>query len=251
MIINKKIKIINIIPIITLILVGNALAQQLPLIARNVEVNDTGVEKGDIIVKTDEGLKRATNPYDENIVGVIGERPIIVFGREGTTTLPLVTFGETLTKVSNANGEIKQGDFITSSDKPGVGQRADKSGFVVGRALEDFNKDEGLIWVFVQPQKILLGSRGFGEIAQQILSGLTLPENIPDVLRYIFALIIGTGSFVVGFFSFARALREGITGISRNPLAKTSIRTAMMLNLAGISILTLAGLGLALFVILY
>jgi hypothetical protein len=48
-----------------------------------------------------------------------------------------------------------------------------------------------------------------------------------------------------------RTLREGVIGISRNPLAKRSIQTAMVLNLIGISILTLAGIGLALFVILY
>jgi len=39
--------------------------------------------------------------------------------------------------------------------------------------------------------------------------------------------------------------------MGRNPLAKESIRMAMILNLIGILILTMAGLGLALFVILY
>jgi len=42
-----------------------------------------------------------------------------------------------------------------------------------------------------------------------------------------------------------------VTGISRNPLAKKSIQSAMILNLIGILILTLAGLALAVFVIIY
>ena len=40
--------------------------------------------------------------------------------------------------VTNENGDIKKGDFITVSDlKPGFGQKAVTSGMVIGRALED------------------------------------------------------------------------------------------------------------------
>ena len=62
---------------------------------------------------------------------------------------------------------------------------------------------------------------------------------------------MGGGSFIIGFFSFIKAQREGVAAIGRNPLAKESVKAAMILNLIGIFILTLAGLGLALFVILY
>ena len=234
---------------------GVILAQEFPLIARNLEVADLEARTGDILSQAEEGLIRTGIPYDENIIGVVAEDPIIVFGKETTTTLKIISFGEALTRVTNINEEIKKGDFITSSDKPGVGQKATESGFVVGRAMQDFNQEEGLMLIFVQPQKIVFPSQPApgGIIAQilQFLPELMIPETIPEVLRYIFALLVGGGSFMIGFFSFIKALKEGLAAIGRNPLAKRSIQTAMILNLIGIFILTLAGLALALFVILY
>lgn len=228
------------------------LAQELPSVARNLEVADLQAEAGNIVSQTEQGLSRSNIPYDENIVGVAGENPIIVFGKKSTTTLSIVTFGETLTEVTNINGEIKKGDFVTSSDRPGVGQKATEPGFAVGKAMEDFNQEEGRIIVFVQPQMITFPSTAIlGRVAQEIIAGLKVPETIPEVIRYLSALLIGGGSFVIGFLSFIKSLREGVVAVGRNPLAKKSIQTAMILNLIGVSTLTIAGLGLALFVILY
>jgi len=227
--------------------------QELPLIASNLEISDPEVRVGDIISQTKEGLSRSNIPYDENIIGVVGESPIMVFGRATPTTLPIVSFGEALTRVSNINGEIKKGDFITSSNKPGIGQKSTQSGFVIGKAKENFNEEEGLIIVFINPQHINIpsGKPTIRELLGKVAEGLTRPEDFPKVLRYIFALLVGGGSFLFGFLALGRTLREGVVAIGRNPLAKGSIRSAMILNLIGILILTLAGLGLALFVIMY
>lgn len=228
------------------------LAQNLSLIATNLEITDSEAKVGDIISQSKEGLIRSKVPYDENIFGVVGKTPVMVFGKPSTTTLPIVSFGETLTRVSNVNGEIKRGDYITSSNKAGVGQKASQSGFVLGRALDNLKQEEGLILVFVQPQKITISSEaGSGRLLSQFISELKLPQTIPEILRYIFALLVGGGSFIIGFSSFIKALREGVAAIGRNPLAKRNIQTAMILNLIGILILTIAGLALALFVILY
>jgi hypothetical protein len=229
------------------------LSQGVPMIAQYFEIKDPEIKKGDIVSLRNKEIYRSNVPYDENIVGVIGENPILVFGKETTTTLPVVSYGKTLVRVTNQNGEIKKGDFITSSNRPGVGEKATESGFVVGRALENFNEDEGLIPVFVSIQYLNLAPKRptFGGVIQEILSTLRVPENVPEVLRYTFAIFLAGMSFLFGFIFFLRTLREGIVGMSRNPLAKKSIQTAMILNLIGISILTLAGIGLALFVILY
>lgn len=233
------------------------LAQGIPSMARYLEIDDPGAETGNIVSQTKNGLVRANIPYDKNIIGVVGESPILVFGKPSTTTLPVIFSGETLVKVSNKNGEIKKGDFITTSDKPGFGQKATQSGFVIGKALEDFNQEEGSITVNVNIQYLNIPSEKpteklrLSELIQEIISGLKIPENIPEIFRYLFAMLLGMGSFFIGFFSFVKALREGVTGISRNPLAKKSIQLAMVLNLIGILILTAAGLILAIFVILY
>ncbi len=249
----KKLKLISFVFLGLLISAGIVFAQNLPSIATNFEINDPEAKVGDIISKTEKGLFRSNISYDENIIGVVGETPILVFGKQTTTTLPIVSFGETSVKVSNINGEIKKGDFITSSEKTGIGQKAVQSRFIIGKALEDFNQEEGLIKAEINIQYLDIIPTGIsmGGILGKIGEQLGKPENFPEVLRYIFALLLGGGSFFAGFFTFVSALRKGIEAIGRNPLAKSSIRLAMILNLIGIVILTLAGLGLALFAILY
>jgi len=222
-------------------------------VAKNLEIADPEVKIGDIVSQTQEGIFRSRIPYDKNMIGVVGENPILVFGKPTTTTLPVVTFGETLVRVSNINGEIKRGDFITSSEKPGVGQKATRDGYVLGRALEDFNQEEGLIKVSINVQYQYLSPPAIS--ASGILSKfwelLGKPENFPQILKYLSATILGIGSFFVGFFFFVNSLREGLEAIGRNPLARKSIQIGMIINLIAILFLTLAGLALAVFVILY
>jgi len=249
----KKNKLISLLFASFFVWAGIIFAQELPLIARSLEIADPEVEIGDIVSQTKEGVFRSNIPYDENILGVAGETPILVFGKPTPTTLPIISFGQTLVKVSNINGEIKRGDFITSSEKPGIGQKATQSGMVVGRALEDFNQEEGMIRAEINIQYANIFPPGISakSIFGKILENIGRPEYFPEVLRYIFALLVGGGSFFAGFFSFIRTLHRGVEAIGRNPLAKRSIQIAMILNLIGIVILTLAGLGLAIFAIIY
>jgi hypothetical protein len=226
------------------------LSQSIPIVAKNLEVADPEVKLGDIVSQTPEGLFRSRTPYDPNMIGVVGETPILVFGRETTTTLPIVTLGETLVRVSNVNGEIKVGDYITTSERPGVGQKATQSGFVLGRALEDFNQDEGLIRVDVNIQFQNL-SPPISNVVSKFWKILGKPENVPKIIRYIIGGILGMVCFFAGFFFFVRTLQRGIEAMGRNPLAKRSIQTTMIINLVGILLLTLAGLSAAVFIILY
>lgn len=250
---REKFQLIFLILLWLLFFKEDALGQTQFTIARNLEITDPEAKAGDIISQTNEGLFRSARPYDENIVGVVGENPILVFGKEGPRTLPVVSFGETSVRVSNINGEIKRGDFITSSEKPGLGQKASQSGIVIGKALENFNQEEGMIKAEINIQYHSFPSEevSLSSVLGKIFEQLKKPENFPEILRYIFALALGGGSFLMGFLSFVRALRKGIEAIGRNPLAKRAIQLTMVLNLIGIGILTLAGLGLALFVILY
>jgi hypothetical protein len=230
----------------------NSFAQSLEIIAKNLEINDPEAKFGDILSQKDNGIFRADSPYDKNIIGVVGDSPILVFGKKATTTLPVIYFGEATIRVSNQNGKINKGDFITSSKKPGVGQKATENGFVVGKALEDFNQEEGLIKAIVNIEyHYVYADNVGGKVINNILQKIGNAENVPEVLRYLFALIIGAVSFIMGFFFFVGALKKGVESIGRNPLAKKDIIGAMILNIIGIFILTFAGLGLALFVILY
>jgi len=211
---------------------------------------------GSLVSKTKEGLALSQKSYDPNLYGIIAiEAPVIVLNKPSPTSKPIIYYGETLVRVTNKNGNINIGDFITSSEIPGVGQKATKSGYVIGKALEPLKKSEGLIRVFVNVQyaNISPNEEKFNLRAayKNIVEELSKPENVPNVLRYIFGGLIGITSFILGFVYFGKTLRKGVEGISRNPLAKRVILVAMIWNLAGVVLLSLAGLGLSLFVILY
>ena len=229
------------------------LSQKLPSIAKNLEINDPEAKIGDIISKTDEGIFRSSVAYDIDIVGIAAESPILVFGKPSTTTLPVIYLGEAMVRVTNKNGQIKKRDFITSSEKPGVGQKATQSGIVIGKALENSNQEEQLIKAEINIQYADIGLTKISPLGifNKVIGEFEKAEDLPEVLRYIFAILLAAGSFFVGFFSFVKALHRGVEATGRNPLAKTSIRFAMVLSLLGIIILTLAGLGLAFFVIIY
>ena len=107
---------------------------------------------GDIIGIASNGNRKA-HPGD-TILGVISETTGFTGNDNDAldkTTHPVVgLIGQISVKVSNENGAIKRGDFITASSVPGVGMKAIKPGPVVGKALEDYN-DSGVdrINVFV------------------------------------------------------------------------------------------------------
>lgn len=221
-------------------------------IATNTLVIDSDAKSGDILSETEDGLIRTKTPYDNNMFGVVVENPSVVLNKASNETEPVISYGETLVNVGNKNGEIKIGDFITSSDNPGIGQKATDSGFVLGKALEDGQEKTKIrVFINIQYRNITGEPPTFGRFFTFLATTLDRPENLPEVLRYIFALILGGGAFVLGFVSFARSLRSYVEAVGRNPLAKGSIQVAMLLNLGGILVLTVAGLALALFVIFY
>lgn len=222
--------------------------------ATNFIVADEEAEAGDVIVKKDGELRRAENRYDSDILGVVATDPVITIGSATEETLPIVTSGVAQIKVNGEFETIRAGDYLTSSEIPGVAQKAPTPGYVVGRALEDFDEEMGTIRVLINPHEALFDvEREWDEITLWEALGrifTAIERDVPEVIRYVLAFFIAVGSFIFAFRSFASALREGMKGISRNPLAKGSIKFAMVLNLLGILILTIAGLGLSLFIIL-
>jgi TM2 domain-containing membrane protein YozV len=95
----------------------------------------------------------ANNP--NLILGVYSSNPALVGNaplEEDPKDAVLVgLMGVIPTKVSNENGPIQIGDFLTISSTPGVAMKAIKSGLVIGRAIEDYNGSEtGMIKVYVE-----------------------------------------------------------------------------------------------------
>ena len=57
--------------------------------------------------------------------------------------------------VTDENGMINQGDYLTSSSTPGTAMKATKWGRVIGIALEPFDSNQGKIMMFVNPHENL------------------------------------------------------------------------------------------------
>ncbi|MDE1946105.1 MAG: DUF5011 domain-containing protein, partial [Patescibacteria group bacterium] len=138
-----------------------------PDVAENIPVSDPAIESGDLVtvdeVATSSGqydtydgnvydlfsAKKTARPYDPKLLGVISTDPSIVLHTdvnaiENSNTVPagnrpMVLAGRTLVKVNLDNGPIAEGDYITSSDVPGVGMKATKAGQVIGQALQSFD----------------------------------------------------------------------------------------------------------------
>ncbi|MDX1535339.1 MAG: helix-turn-helix domain-containing protein [Candidatus Spechtbacterales bacterium] len=148
-------------------------------LAENFGTGDVSIEAGDIVVVSGEAQKtkvgglntskayveKSSEPYQVDAIGVVSTDPNQIYGTDGLfenedNPRPVSLAGRVPVKVTNENGSIKAGDYITTSSIPGVGMRASEAGRVIGIALESFTATEefnledpviGNIIVFVNP----------------------------------------------------------------------------------------------------
>ena len=93
------------------------------------------IADGDIICAIDVGNKPCSIPYDPRMFGVVSLNPAVSLSdKELENGKPVVNSGKVYVRVTSANGVIRVGDYITASDKAGIGMKALKSGFVLGSA---------------------------------------------------------------------------------------------------------------------
>ncbi len=217
----------------------------------SIPLTENGVLNGDLICSYTEGNQRCKTEYDTSIFGVISDMPAVsITDSELQNSRQIITSGITSVRVSSKNGNISVGDFITSSETPGVSQKASKNGYVVGSAIEAYEstspENVGTIQVIVNvhPESSLTGSRG--NLLQFIRQGLSVPIFDPvESLRYLLAVAIVLISFTLGMVYFGRASRAGIEAIGRNPLAKSVIQFTVIMNIVLTIVIVLVGLGIA------
>jgi len=128
----------------------------------------SGAESGDLVSITDLPnptedptarfmLGKSKGAYDVKIIGVVSryaeeEHMALGYARSGDYHAVALA-GRIPVKVTNENGEIKKGDYLTSSKLfPGYAMKALRSGYVIGQALEEFSGYEsGFVMIFVKP----------------------------------------------------------------------------------------------------
>ncbi len=101
---------------------------------------DGSIREGEIVSLTGDGVSQVTKssiPYDSHAIGVISTKPGVVMGEADGAGKPVIVglAGRVPVKVSTKNGDIKPGDYITTSDIPGIGMKATDAGRVIGKAL--------------------------------------------------------------------------------------------------------------------
>ncbi len=237
----------------TALLATNKVAQA--GLARGVStglVEITGDAKvGSIISHKGNEYTLAIEPYDTEIIGVVVENSSVSILEPTQTPRHLILqSGEAQILVSNTNGDIKKGDYITSSTQAGTGQKADKSGFVIGKATEDFlasnGNEPGLVWSTVEPKHAFINNTVKTNLLDALRSGALSPLLNPvESLRYILAALIVVATFVIGFSTFGKTSGRTIEALGRNPLAQGTIRTAMIFNTILAFGVMLIGLALA------
>ncbi|RMG76008.1 MAG: hypothetical protein D6707_12770 [Bacteroidetes bacterium] len=91
--------------------------------------------------------RKSAKAYSPYLVGVYSTAPTVTLNNPNSG-VPVGLQGRVPVKVT---GKIEAGDYLTSSDIPGVAMKADKPGFVIGKALESFEGKEGKILCLIQP----------------------------------------------------------------------------------------------------
>lgn len=114
--------------------------------------HDASLEAGDLVAidnNSNNNYRKSSQPYDLNLFGVISSAPTVTLNSP-TAGSPVALAGRVKVKVSNINGAIKPGDYLTSSSIPGVAMKATRQGQCIGRALEFFDQPNGTILCLIQ-----------------------------------------------------------------------------------------------------
>lgn len=137
-------------------------------------------------------LKVSAGTYSPYLVGVVSTSPYQVFGSAikdvAKNPQPIALSGRVPVKVTNENGPIAVGDYLTSSSTPGYAMRASRGGMVVGTALEAFDGTTGQITVFVGRGYVADGV--YEQMA--LLTALGASSDVTDVSATLGVTTIGT-----------------------------------------------------------
>lgn len=228
-----------------------------PGIAIPLAVKGDGVVDGSLVCSKDKAYVLCSEDYSLSLFGVVAENPVasIEGGELQEGVFLVLSSGVTKVRVANIGGNIEEGDFVTSSTKFGVAQKAGQNGYVLGVALEPFqaasSDDEGLIAVNIDihPETTFGGSgTNLLSIVRKGFSSLFLGPL--DSLRYVLAFSVASISFALGFIYFGRVVKTGIEAVGRNPLAGKMIQLTVVFNILITIAIVAAGLAIAYFILI-
>ena len=236
---------------------------------------DQKLLKGEIVARVqgdDSKVEKATQSGLDRLYGVVvrsNETAVSLTVDQGGVLI--ATSGRFEMLVTNINGEIGEGDYLTASPIAGIAMKADdRQARTLGQSLQNFDTS--------QPSQILTtrevtsteGEKlsaavgrvlvdldirnnplSFGILAPEILIelGETIAGGPVSVTRIWGALGVLALSFVTGSVIFYAGIRTSLIAIGRNPLSKTSVLKGF-LQVTAISLIIFVVGGFAVYLIL-
>jgi hypothetical protein len=96
-------------------------------------------------------IKRSEKAYDPTVLGIISTAPGVQIGEMADNTKRVALAGRVPVLIASDSAAIKTGDFLVSSHVPGRAMKAVKTGYTIGKALEDWTpgSDKETVMTFV------------------------------------------------------------------------------------------------------
>ncbi|MBI4033389.1 carbohydrate binding domain-containing protein [Candidatus Saccharibacteria bacterium] len=127
-------------------------------VAEDYPTRDESLKPGDLVSidQSETGFVRRTSlKSDSSILGIYSEKPGLRLSQtdgenlNGAKPIPVALAGRVPVNVTDENGPIIPGDYLTSSSKPGYAMKATAAGPTIGKALESLNSSSGKVLAFV------------------------------------------------------------------------------------------------------
>ncbi len=208
--------------------------------------SDEKLQRGMLVVgvEGDETKVSAlTKESAERFKGVVAEQndsPVTISSED--RRIFVASAGPYEVLVSNENGSIKRGDYISVSSSPGIGAKAtEKSPYVIGVAAGDFKGGGDSIGEVdgKNNKKVQIG-RIQVDVAFGKNPSLKIPEKdkVPDALqkfaedvadkpvsstKLFIGLAVFAGASIIAGTMLYSGVRSSVISVGRNPLSKASI----------------------------
>lgn len=217
--------------------------------AVTIPVSGTNIFDGAIVCSTDKGYALCEKAYNPNMYGVVNLSPSIYFDNSSVGSYPVVSNGKAYILVKGGPDPIKIGDYITSSDSLGIGQKSQKSGFVMGSAMEEYTETDNsktkkiLVSIGIKPA-VLSGQAGTNliEMIKEGVDGAFLSPL--SALRYVVSGVIVISTVLFAMLHFGKIAKSGVEALGRNPLAGRMIQFGILLNVLMTIVIMASGLAI-------
>ncbi|MEM4722154.1 MAG: FG-GAP-like repeat-containing protein, partial [Candidatus Methanomethylicaceae archaeon] len=111
---------------------------------------DDNLPTGTLVCQGEKGVRACRRDTDQGrYLGIISAHPAFLGGVETDTSVIVGLVGQVPVKVDPSSPPIASGDLLTFAPLDGYAMKATSSGFMVGRALEDWEETKETVMVFI------------------------------------------------------------------------------------------------------